>query len=123
LNNDKRPLTVTAFEALNVASVLLEMVITETDSPLEELFTSAVWVALTLCITRGRSRVARLIYTLLTAFAAAALLGAYRLGYVPSDTALPLALRFSVEVTLLLALLWSPSTSDWLTKRGREVRS
>ena len=84
--------------------------------PFEGLFTCALWVALTLWITRGRSRAARLIYTGLAAIAAATFLYAYNVGY---DASLFLAFRFTIELTLLIALLWWPSTTDGLRKRSK----
>jgi uncharacterized membrane protein len=121
LDIDKRPITVSAFEVLNIVSVVLEMVLTESDSPFEELFWSALWVALTLSITRGRSRAARIIYTCIIAFGGAACIAAYALGYVPAKYQTSLALRFVLETALLMALLWWPSTTDWLKKHRRRA--
>ena len=121
MDDDKRPITLTAFEVLNVASVVFEIVVTETDSPFGEAFSSGLWVALTLWITRGRSRAARVIYSCLMAFGAASLIGAYSLGYVPEDDRFPLGLRFGIELAVFVTLLWWPSTSDWLKKRQDRV--
>ena len=75
-------------------------------------------MALTLWITGGRSRAARLIYSGLALLGAAGLLYAYHLGY---DVALFFALRLTIELTLLIALLWWPATTDWLGKPSRPV--
>jgi hypothetical protein len=113
-SDSNRPMSIRAFEALNIASIILAMVVTRSDGVFEELVTSSLWVALTLWITRGRSRTARVIYTLLLLFGAIALLFAYRLGYLPPDAVVPLALSFTVQLGLWLGLLWSPSSSVWI---------
>ena len=119
MQDHKRPITVAAFEVVNIVSVLFDMVLTQTDSPFGELLTSGLLIGLVLWITRGRSRAARVMYTLIMALAAACVMTIYCLGYVPSSAKL-LVFKFMVELGLTLALLWWPSTSDWLKKnRGQ----
>lgn len=116
MTRTERPIAVAVFEALNIGAVVLELVLSQAyeRDPFEGVFTSGLWVALTLWITRGGSRVGRLIYTALALIGAAALLYAYNDGY---DVSLFLAFRFTIELTLLTALLWWPSTTDWLKRR------
>jgi hypothetical protein len=119
LDSEKPPITIIVFEALNVASVVLAMMLTQSESPLGELFTSAWLVALTLWITRGRSGVARVVYTVLYVGGAAMLLGLCWLGYLPTDAKFLLVFRSTVEPAVLITLLWWPSSSDWLRKHQR----
>lgn len=116
LDNQDRPITIVAFEVANIASIVLTMVLTHSGSPFEELFTSAAWVALTLWITRGGSRVARIIYTALAVIGAAALFAAYWFDYVPISVATLLAVRITIELGILLALLWWPSSNLWFRR-------
>ncbi len=110
---DQRPKAIAAFEALSLASVLLFMLMTETSTPLLDLFDDAITVALTLWVSRGRSRIARVLYTFVIVVAYIAIWGALWLQVISPIAPLMISASSALEL-VLLALLWSPSVSVWL---------
>ncbi len=121
LEQQSRPKSVVLLEAVSIFSAVATMLLTQGESALGELAELLFWVGLTLWVTRGRSRVARVIYTGLLFFGTAALAGAYMWGYVPPDAPPGLLASFTIELVALLSLLWWPSTSAWLNVAHRRA--
>lgn len=122
LRPDRRPTAVVWFEALNVFPVLAAMLLWREGGFFDALVEFLVWVGLTLWVTRGRSRIARAIYTGAMLFAVAVLAAGIVWGYLPPEGQRHLFIVglvvFAVELMVLLSLLWWPSTTAWLKSRG-----
>ncbi len=110
---NERPKAIVAFEALSLASVLIFMLLTETSTPFLDLLDDAVTVALTLWVSRGRSRVARILYTLIVLIAYVAIGGALWFQTIWPIATLTIIASSILEL-ILLALLWWPSVTVWL---------
>jgi hypothetical protein len=116
LGDQKRPITLTAFEVLSIASLVIEIGIWGMEEPFWEGFAFSLFVVLTLWISRGRSKAARLIYTSIFVCVAALIIVASFRGELQADEAwTPMVV--AITYALLLSLLWWPTTSDWLNKR------
>jgi hypothetical protein len=116
LGDQKRPITVTAFEVLSIASLVIEIGLWGMEEPFWEGFAFSLLVALTLWISRGRSKAARLIYTGIFVCVAVLMIVASLRGELQADEAWTPTV-VAITYALFLALLWWPATSDWLDKR------
>lgn len=114
-----RPVSVQAFEWLSIASLIYEMVTTESQGIFGDLLASGLWLGLVLWITRGRSTIARIVYTATSAFAVVGIYGAFRFGFMGPDASLAPVIWAVAQVAGLLALLWWPATTVWLKTKSR----
>lgn len=116
-----RPRPVVLLEAIGILGAVSAMVLSRGESAFTGLFDLLLQVGLTLWVTRGRSRVGRVVYTGILLFGATALAGVYLWDSIPADLAPMLVLVVFLELTIFLTLLWWPSTSEWLKGAYRRV--
>ncbi len=111
---ERRPITVPLFELANVAIGVLPMLLGESESVVGDVITGAVWIGLTLWITRKRSIVGRRVYTVVTLLSVLALVASWFSGFLPPEFSGVHWLAFVASTSALLGLLWWPSSSAWL---------
>lgn len=122
LSHEGRAKSVVLFEAVSIFSAVADMVLSQGENAFVELALLLLVLGLTLWVTRGRSRVARLIYTGVLLLGELAISAAYVRGYVPSGVQPTLLLLVSMLMgLLLLSLLWWPSTTTWLKSRQQRA--
>lgn len=119
-----RPPVVTVFEALSVALLVADLLL----SPGFEL-ADLLWVGLVLwlvlLVSRRRSRIARWIFTALTAAGVALLVYFASSRTVNFGTVGWSGWALTAAALVQMALLWSPPMSRWIASRpgaGREER-
>ena len=109
-----RPKSVVLFEAVSILVAVAHLVLHEGASRFGDGLQLLGWVGVTLWVTRGRSRVARLVYTGLLLFGTAGVILAYVWGQIPEEALLMVSVQALVILGVLLSLLWWPSTAAWL---------
>ena len=82
---ERRPTSVVLFEVINVLSALAALMFWQEGSPFGHLVEFLIVVGLTLWVTRGRSRLARAIYTGLALLTVPGVVAAVALGYIPPE--------------------------------------
>ena len=106
------PLTVRAFETITLVSLVWSLLAAKPED--HDLLSVIILAALTIWITRGRSSVARLIYTGTAVVGLIAIAAAAWWGYIPMEARLSVFLSSVSAMVVAFGLLWWPSTSDWL---------
>ena len=113
-----RPRSVVLFEAASIIWAVADTIFWGEESVFGNLALLVVWVGLTVWVTRGRSRAARLIYTGFGLFSLVTLGFVYGRGSIPSDALSTSVLLVGVLLQIiLLSLVWWPTTTAWLKSR------
>ena len=111
-----RPAAVTAFEGLSIALLILDLIVSP-GFDFADLLMAGLILGLVLLVSRRRSRIARWIFTAITAAGFALLVYFHSTGAVDVGTVAWSGWALAAGALVQIALLWSPPMSRWLASR------